>query len=470
MVEVKAQKFIASTDGDKHHYISMKDALVNLEGALPVDDTFSGSVYPTQVSSINSLTSTLLYRGYEISDLLRKNVSYEEVIYLLLHGELPAPDELKVIKAELAEKIAIDPFVQAGLKTIIGTMDAKTTDPMAMMSTAVAYMNACESLPQKTEEERYTSSLREIAVMPTLLGLVNAHLKGTLKDFTFPKPDDFGNRGGDYSVARQTLQALGGGEVTQDRLAIMDTYLTLHAEHGFNLSTSVGRAVGSGETATGQWRVTLGAMQALAGDRHGNASVNALNNLKNIQEKYKGTPEEKVAAFIANWELQRDAAKENGGKKPAISGFGHAVYQHGADPRAKAFEGVLNTHASESELLQIAQALEKRLADHPDFGKKAGRAIAPNVDFYSGVVLENVLGIDERLMTSMFAVGRTVGWQAHHAEHARSHGIIRNTNTLYVGEEEREVSLLSKRTPPTQLNGASAMLPFPRPTTLTRAA
>src|ERR1700750_106400 len=47
----------------------------------------------TTISSVNPQTNSLLYRGYPVQELAAQ-CSFEEVAWLLWHGELPTVDEL----------------------------------------------------------------------------------------------------------------------------------------------------------------------------------------------------------------------------------------------------------------------------------------------------------------------------------------------------------------------------------------
>ena len=61
---------------------------------IVVDETTISQVRP----DINSLT----YRGYAVQDLCEK-CNFEEVAYLVLHGDLPKKNELKKFKKQLEE-------------------------------------------------------------------------------------------------------------------------------------------------------------------------------------------------------------------------------------------------------------------------------------------------------------------------------------------------------------------------------
>ena len=52
----------------------------------------------TAVSKVNPETNSLLYRGYPVQELAA-NCTFEEVAYLLWHGELPTPEQLEEFQA-----------------------------------------------------------------------------------------------------------------------------------------------------------------------------------------------------------------------------------------------------------------------------------------------------------------------------------------------------------------------------------
>ena len=93
-----------------------------------------------------------------------------------------------------------------------------------------------------------------------------------------------------------------------------------------------------------------------------------------------------------------------------LMGFGHRVYKN-TDPRAK----VLKRSADEvldllgvnnNPLLQVAKQLEEVALNDEYF---ADKKLFPNVDFYSGIILE-AMGFPTSMFTPIFALSRTVGW------------------------------------------------------------
>src|ERR1041385_2313749 len=74
----------------------------------------------------------LYYRGYNIHDLADHS-TFEEVVYLLWKGKLPAPAELSAFKAELAANRALPEGVMALLRGF-----PKTALSMDALRTAVS--------------------------------------------------------------------------------------------------------------------------------------------------------------------------------------------------------------------------------------------------------------------------------------------------------------------------------------------
>ncbi|MBA2537787.1 MAG: citrate synthase, partial [Actinobacteria bacterium] len=60
----------------------------------------------SELCAIDGQKGILVYRGYDIRDLAEHS-SYEEVAYLLLHGDLPTSEELSAFKDDLAEARAV---------------------------------------------------------------------------------------------------------------------------------------------------------------------------------------------------------------------------------------------------------------------------------------------------------------------------------------------------------------------------
>ncbi|MEO1306508.1 MAG: citrate/2-methylcitrate synthase, partial [Pseudomonadota bacterium] len=129
---------------------------------------------------------------------------------------------------------------------------------------------------------------------------------------------------------------------------------------------------------------------------HGGANQACLEMLKEI-----GTPD-RIPEFIARAKDRDDPFR--------LMGFGHRVYKN-FDPRAtvmkESADEVLNLLGVENNpILQVAKELEAQALADPYFAEKK---LFPNVDFYSGIILE-AMGFPTSMFTPIFALSRTVGW------------------------------------------------------------
>jgi citrate synthase len=114
-----------------------------------------------------------------------------------------------------------------------------------------------------------------------------------------------------------------------------------------------------------------------------------------------GTPD-RIPEYIARAKDKDDPFR--------LMGFGHRVYKN-FDPRAKVMkqsaDEVLELMGVENNpTLQVAKELEAAALADPYFTEKK---LFPNVDFYSGIILE-AMGFPTAMFTPIFAVSRTVGW------------------------------------------------------------
>src|SRR5512133_2663998 len=71
----------------------------------------------------------LIYRGYDIEELA-ENASYEEIVWLLLHGELPKMSELAALTRQLVE----DRPLPAAVVNLLGMLPPGT-HPMDSLRT-----------------------------------------------------------------------------------------------------------------------------------------------------------------------------------------------------------------------------------------------------------------------------------------------------------------------------------------------
>ena len=125
-----------------------------------------------------------------------------------------------------------------------------------------------------------------------------------------------------------------------------------------------------------------------------------------------------------------------------MAGFGHRVYKT-YDPRAKilkeAFDRLIQKKGrfnGNEAYLEIALKLEEKALKEDFF---LSRKLYPNVDFYSGLIME-AIGIPLEMFTVIFAIGRMPGWIANYKEVIENpRGKIYRPRQIYQGPTLRHV-------------------------------
>ena len=88
----------------------MEDTPVRgLEGVIAAD---------TKICSLDGVNGILGYYGYDVPEMVRKKVTFEEVVYLLWHGELPTRERLKEFDQAMKAERALSPALMRALRQI----------------------------------------------------------------------------------------------------------------------------------------------------------------------------------------------------------------------------------------------------------------------------------------------------------------------------------------------------------------
>ena len=370
-------------------------ALKGLKGVVAADSA---------ICDIDGQLGKLIYRGYNIHDLAERS-SFEEVVFLLLNGELPNCQQLQEMSATLAKHRQMNPAVLAFLKTL-----PKDVNPMAALRTAISLEGAYDPLSEvNTKAANWEKALRLVGLTASVVASFQ-RIRQSLEPLS-PRSD--------LSHAANFLYMMNGKEPTAAAAHAMDLVLILHAEHGFNASTFAARVIAA--TLSDLYSVITGAIGALKGPLHGGANTEVLKTLMEIGD----------VSHVADWVAQKRAKKE------VFMGFGHAVYQV-ADPRArhlKALAEKLGQDCGNPKWYDLSVEVEKQV--------DAVIHKPCNVDFYSAS-LQYYMGIPGDLFTCIFAVSRVSGWCAHVLEQWVDNKIIRPSSN-YTGPAERGYAPMESR-------------------------
>lgn len=362
-------------------------------------------------TAIASVEGGLSYRGYAVGELA-EHCTFDEVAYLLLHGDLPTAAQLAAFQSRVAAARRLPPPLRELLAAL-----PKWTPPLDALRTAVSALGHFDQdAADNSRDANLRKAERLLAQVPVAVADHYRLSKGLQ-----PVPARQ-----DLSHAANFLYMLRGSEPPPDQVKALDVSLILYAEHEFNAGTFAARVIVS--TLSDMHSGVTGAIGALKGPLHGGANEKVMDVLRAA-----GGPES-----AETWTKAALARKER------IMGFGHRVYKTG-DVRA----GILKTYARRmaetcpdpdrrAELLrweETAEAIERVMA--------AEKSMYPNLDWPAGR-LYYAMELEVPLYTPIFALARVAGWAAHIIEQLDHNRLIR-PRARYTGPGPRPVRPLGER-------------------------
>ena len=373
------------------------------------------------ITFIDGAKGELLHRGYPIDQLAEKS-HYLEVCYVLLYGELPSATELESFESMVTNHTMLHEQMINFFRGF-----RRDAHPMAIMTGVVGAMSAFyhDSTDITDPHQREVATIRLIAKMPTIAAMAFKYTVG--QPFVYPRNDlDYAS-----NFLRMCFAVPAEDyEVNPILSRAMDRIFTLHADHEQNASTSTVRLASS--SGANPFACIAAGIACLWGPAHGGANQACLEMLKEIGSV------DRIPEFIARAKDKDDPFR--------LMGFGHRVYKN-FDPRAKVLkqsaDEVLDLLGVENNpILQVAKELEKQALADPYF---ADKKLFPNVDFYSGIILE-AMGFPTSMFTPIFALARTVGWISQWKEQISDPALkIGRPRQLYQGETLRDYVDIEKR-------------------------
>ncbi len=338
----------------------------------------------------------LLYRGYDIHELAAR-ASFEEIVWLLLQGELPTAEELAGLTRQLAGERSLPSQVQTTL-----SLFPPGTHPMDMLRTGVSMLAAFDpELNDSSRQANLRKAMRLIAKVSTLItdGWRLAHAQAPVA----PRPD--------LNHAANFLHGLTGEAPAAWKTQVLNAILVLYADHEFNASTFSARVTAS--TMADMYSAVTTGLGTLKGPLHGGANEETMKMLRDIGS----------ADQAESWMRERLARKEK------IMGFGHRVYKKGDSrvPIMREFARQLGQRFGQEQWVPVCERLEAVM--------EREKKLCANVDLYAAPVFF-LLGLPPELNTPFFALSRVSGWCAHIIEQHDHNRLIR-PRSLYTGPPQR---------------------------------
>ncbi|MCH8538968.1 MAG: 2-methylcitrate synthase, partial [Alkalimonas sp.] len=325
----------------------------------------------TALCTVGQSGSGLTYYGYDISELAAV-AEFEEVAYLLAHGELPNAGQLAEYKAKLKQ---LRKLPQA-LKDVLERIPA-SAHPMDVMRTG------CSMLGNLEMETDFAQADGHIERMLALFPAIVVYWYRFSHDGVRVETDT-----DDDSIGAHFLHMLHDKKPSELHEKVMHASLILYAEHEFNASTFTARVCAS--TLSDIHSCVTAAIGSLRGPLHGGANEAAMELIESM-------PNADEAEQTLMGMLER---------KEKIMGFGHAVYRE-KDPRnaiIKAWSEKLAAEYGDSRLYDVSVRCEDVMWRE--------KKLFCNADFFHASAY-HFMGIPTKLFTPIFVMSRVTGWTAH---------------------------------------------------------
>ena len=352
----------------------------------------------------------LIYRGYSINDLIENarkenRFAYEEIVYLLLMGDLPNKTELEAFKKMIADN---RPLPDDFFEDMISKAPSKNI--MNKMERSILALYSYDANPEERSPEfEMATAISIISKLPNIMvSAYQVKRRSFDGESMFMHPLIPGQ-----STAEMILSALRPDrKFTDEEAKLLDLLMILHAEHGGgNNSTFACRVLTS--SGTDPYSAYAAAVGALKGTRHGGANIKVTAMHRFIEETVDDWDDEEKVAEVLKKIVRREAFDNSG----LIYGMGHAVYTL-SDPRAVILKKNARELAKGTEFekeFRLLETIERLTPAIIRDVKGSDKTMCANVDMYSGLVYK-MLGVPDDLFTPMFAVSRMAGWCAHRFE------------------------------------------------------
>lgn len=360
----------------------------------------------------------LYYRGYNVNDIVGgiledDRFGFEEVVYLLLFGEMPNVAQLKDFK-ELLVKYRTLP--QNFVRDVI--LKAPSEDMMNSIARSVLTLFCYDDNPNDTSVDNV---LRQCIQLISVFPMLSVYGYHAYNHYLRDKSLYIHRAEPTMSTAEVILSLLRPDrKYTPLEAKVLDMALILHMEHGGgNNSTFTTHVVTSSGTDT--YSAISASIASLKGPKHGGANLKVQKMFADIEANCKDWEDrEEVCAYL-NKILDKEAFDKAG----LIYGMGHAVYTN-SDPREvilKRFAKRLSEEKGMQREFALYELVEKEAGELIMHKRKLFKPVCANVDFYSGFVY-SMLDLPTQLFTPIFAIARVVGWSAHRLEELANNGKI----------------------------------------------
>ncbi|UPW81288.1 citrate synthase [Lysinibacillus sp. Ag94] len=348
----------------------------------------------TKLSFLDTVESQIVIRGYDLIELSQR-YSYLDIVYLLLHGEIPTTEQ----RADLQVKLKSNYQVPQDIFQIFKLLP-DGTHAMDGLRTGISVLAGYDQqINDRSTEMNLSRAYRLLGGMPNIV----ANSYRALNDQDVVEPDN------QLSYSANFYYMITGRKPTALEEEIFDQSLVLYSEHEMPNSTFTARVIAS--TQSDLYGALTGAVASLKGNLHGGANEAVMYMLLE-------------AKTVDGFETLLKNKLQN---KEKIMGFGHRVYMKKMDPRAQIMKEALHKlclQQGDHRLYHMCEAGEKVMVQE--------KGLYPNLDYYAAPVYY-MLGLPIEIYTPIFFGSRTIGLCAHVIEQHDNNRLFR-PRVNYIGE------------------------------------
>ncbi|NOU89340.1 citrate synthase [Paenibacillus sp. LMG 31460] len=347
----------------------------------------------TRISFLDVDNEEIVLRGYDLIELAHK-VTYLDIVFLLLNGNLPNEEQYKGLEQDLKREAGLPKETIQLLRLL-----PKNTHLMDVLRTGISALAGEETeIDDRSWAANYRKSIRLLAKVPQIVA--DSFRAVNNQDPIEPRQD--------LSYSANFMYMITGQVPTETEAKIFDQSLIVYSEHEMPNSTFTARVIAS--TQADIIGALTGAVASLKGTLHGGANEAVMHMLLEAGAVDKMEP-------LILGKLSR---------KERIMGFGHRVYMKKPDPRALLMKEALQplaTAKGQEHLYQMCLIGEEVMYRE--------KGLHPNLDYYAAPVYY-LLGIPIDLFTPVFLAARTIGVCAHVIEQHENNRLFR-PRVLYSG-------------------------------------
>lgn len=340
----------------------------------------------TDISYLDVENEEIVVRGYDLIELAR-NVTYLDIVCLLLDGVLPVPEQRQHVEDQIKSEYTLPQEILSVLELL-----STHSNMMDVLRTGISALASFEpELDKRSKEANRRKAVRLLAKVPQIVA--NGYHALTEQPFMEPREE--------LSYTANFLYMITGRKPDALEESIFDQSLVVYSEHEMPNSTFAARVIAS--TQSDLYGALTGAVASLKGTLHGGANEAVMMMLLEAGSE----------ANLEKLMLNKLARKER------IMGFGHRVYMKKPDPRALLMKEALAKLAKakdQQELYRMCVIGEEVM--------KREKNLYPNLDYYAAPVY-HLLGIPIELFTPIFLAARTIGISAHVIEQHANNRLFR---------------------------------------------